>query len=262
MFISKYEKKTLQQKVEDLSLLVAQTSDRAHKSEEKIVELSLKLSSIEEVQNQQRSMVTEVIEEFEDIDGLSDEIIAKITTCDTRLEELEKFLLSRFRNHDEIEKDLKFLSNASKNAVTDIVRLDKRFVNFVDSQNTNSTKIKEDIKVLANEQKMKNAKILFVEKSLEVTRAVLFGLKKEVANNKKNFHDDCKVAVNRDEPVFVFDSGQDLLNKVVKKAKKSYSTKGIKLGPLVKTPEAPWGLKKDGGPRKRPGRPPKRTTQS
>ena len=43
MFISKYEKETLQKKVEDLSLLVAITSDRAHKSEEKIVELSLKL---------------------------------------------------------------------------------------------------------------------------------------------------------------------------------------------------------------------------
>jgi hypothetical protein len=26
--------------------------------------------------------------------------------------------------------------------------------------------------------------------------------------------------------------------------------------PLVKTPEAPWGLKLDGTPRKRPGRPP------
>ena len=262
MFISKYEKETLQQKVENLSLLVAQTSDRAHKSEEKIVELSLKLLSIKEVQSQQRSMVTEVIEEFEDIDGLSDEIIAKITTCDTRLEELEKFLLSRFRNHDEIEKDLKFLSNASKNSVADILRLDKRFNNFFDSQSINSAKIKEDIKVLANEQKMKNAKILFVEKSLEVTRAVLFGLKKEVMTNKKDFHNLCKVSVTRDEPVFVFDSGQDLLNKVVSKVKKSNSLKGRKLGPLLKTPEAPWGLKLDGGPRRRPGRPPKTTTQS
>ena len=26
-------------------------------------------------------------------------------------------------------------------------------------------------------------------------------------------------------------------------------------GPVAKTPEAPWGLKRDGNPRKRPGRP-------
>jgi hypothetical protein len=262
MFISKYEREALQEKVENLSLLVAQTSDRAHKSEEKILELSLKLLSIEEVQSQQRSMVAEVVEDFQDIDGLSDEIIAKITTCDSRLESLENYFSSRYRHCDEVDKELKFLSNASRNTVTDILSLDKRFVNFVDSQKDNSTRIKEDIKVLANEQKMKSAKILFVEKSLEVTRAVLFGLKKEVMTNKKDLHNLCKIAVTRDEPVFVFDSGQDLLNKVVKKAKKSYSTKGIKLGPLVKTPEAPWGLKKDGGPRKRPGRPPKITTQS
>lgn len=32
-------------------------------------------------------------------------------------------------------------------------------------------------------------------------------------------------------------------------------TKSVKLHiPLVKTKEAPWGLKKDGNPRKRPGR--------
>jgi hypothetical protein len=160
-----------------------------------------------------------------------------------------------------VDKELKFLSNASRNAVTDILSLDKRFVNFVESQKDNSTKIKEDIKVLANEQKMKGAKILFVEKSLEVTRAVLFGLKKEVMTNKKDFHNLCKVAITRDEPVFVFDSGQDLLNKVVSKVKRSYPTKGIKLGPLVKTPEAPWGVKKDGGPRRRPGRPPKITNK-
>lgn len=262
MFISKYEKETLQKKVEDLSLLVAITSDRAHKSEEKILELSLKLLSIEEVQSQQRSMVTEVIEEFEDIDGLSDEIIAKITTCDTRLEELENFLVSRFRNHDEMEKDLKFLSNASKNVLADIVRLDKRFNNFFDSQSTNSAKIKEDIRVLANEQKMKNEKIISIEKSLLMTKGILFGLKQEVMTNKKDFHDLCKVAVTRNEPVFALNSGQDLPKKVVEKAKRNYPTRGIKLGPLVKTPEAPWGVKKDGSPRRRPGRPRKTTTQS
>jgi hypothetical protein len=31
--------------------------------------------------------------------------------------------------------------------------------------------------------------------------------------------------------------------------------------PLVKTPEAPWGLKLDGTPRKRPGIPPKTTSK-
>lgn len=39
-----------------------------------------------------------------------------------------------------------------------------------------------------------------------------------------------------------------------KTAKKSGRRKGKK-APLVRTPEAPWGLKKDGSPRKRPGRP-------
>ena len=57
----------------------------------------------------------------------------------------------------------------------------------------------------------------------------------------------------------------DLLRAEIQELKNSKPVEAIKVvktrkayrpPPLVKTPEAPWGLKLDGTPRKRPGRPP------
>jgi hypothetical protein len=252
MFISKYEKEKLQQKVEDLSLLVTQATDRAQKSEEKISELLSKLSSIEEMQIQQRLKTIEVIEEIEDIEGLSDEITTKISTCDLRIEGMEKFFAARYRHYDELEEKFKA---SSKTNQKDLLALEKRLDNFIDRQNVVNTKSGEQIKILADDQKMKYEKVLAVERLLEVTRGVLFGLKKDMAISKKDFNDLCKIAVIREEPVFVLDGGQESPEKPVVKTRKTRSTKGVKLGPLVKTPEAPYGLKKDGTPRKRPGFP-------
>jgi hypothetical protein len=154
-----------------------------------------------------------------------------------------------------MSKDVKFLLNASNDAATGISRVERRLDNFVDIQNANGAKFKEQIKMLDNEQKAKNEKIVNTEKGLAITRGVLFALKDEVATNKKDLHDFRKIAVIREEPVFVLDGGQASPEVVTVKAKKTRSTKGIVLGPLAKTPEAPYGLKKDGTPRKRPGRP-------
>ena len=123
MFISKYEKEKLQQKVEDLSLLVTQATDRANKSEEKISALLLKLTSIEEIQTQQRRKTIEVAEEIEDIEGLSDEITTKIATCDLRIEGMEKFFAARYRHYDELEEKFKA---SSKTNQKDILDLEKR----------------------------------------------------------------------------------------------------------------------------------------
>jgi hypothetical protein len=254
MFISNYEKETLQKKVESLSVLLTQASERAQKYEEKIIELSLKLSGVEQLQIQQQLKLVEVIEEIEDIDGLSDEIIERIQKCDRRAEAVEKHVAMRYRDHDDMSKDVKFLLNASNDAATGITRVERRLDNFVDIQNANGAKFKEQIKMLDNEQKAKNEKIVNTEKGLAITRGVLFALKDEVATNKKDLHDFRKIAAIREEPVFVLDGGQAPPEMVTVKAKKPRSTKGIILGPLVKTPEAPWGMKKDGAPRKRPGR--------
>jgi hypothetical protein len=154
-----------------------------------------------------------------------------------------------------MSKDVKFLLNASNDAATGISRVERRLDNFVDIQNANGAKFKEQIKMLDNEQKAKNEKIVNTEKGLAITRGVLFALKDEVATNKKDLHDFRKIAAIREEPVFVLDGGQASPEVVTVKAKKTRSTKGIILGPLARTPEAPWGMKKDGTPRKRPGRP-------
>ena len=241
MFISKYEKEKLQQKVDDLSLLVTQATDRANRSEEKILELSSKLLSIEEVQMKHRLKVTEVINEFDEIEGLSDEVVAKITTCDSRIQGLENFFASRYRHYDDMDKELQSLSKTSKGATIDISGLTERLDKFIDRQNLCNSKFGEHIKTLFADQKM--------------TRGILFGLKQDVTDNKKDFHKLCKIAVTRDDPVFVFEGEKNLPAKVVGKTRKIKSTKGIKAGPLVKTLEAPWGVKKDGSPRKRPGRP-------
>ena len=241
MFISKYEKEKLQQKVEDLSLLVTQATDRANKSEEKISALLLKLTSIEEIQTQQRRKTIEVAEEIEDIEGLSDEITTKIATCDLRIEGMEKFFAARYRHYDELEEKFKA---SSKTNQKDILDLEKRLDNFIDRQNPINSKVEEQLKILANDQKMKYEKVLAVERLLEVTRAVLFGLKKDVAISKKDFNDLCKIAVTRDDPVFTLTSPE----APTKADDKEVAPPSIKL-------EAPWGYKKDGTPRKRPGRP-------
>jgi chromosome segregation ATPase len=255
MFISNYEKETLQKKVENLSVLLTQASERAQKYEEKIIELSLKLSGVEQLQIQQQLKLVEVIEEIEDIDGLSDEIIERIQKCDRRAEAVEKHVAMRYRDHDDISKDVKFLLNASNDAATDIQKVERRLDNFVDIQNANSAKVKEQIKMLDKEQKTNNEKIVSTEKGLTITRGVLFALKDEVATNKKDLHDFRKIAAIREEPVFVLDGGQASPEVAAVKAKKISPLKGIKRGPFVKTPEAPWGMKKDGTPRKRPGYP-------
>ena len=256
MFISNYEKETLQKKVEGLSVLLTQASERAQKYEEKIIELSLKLSGVEQLQIQQQLKLVEVIEEIEDIDGLSDEVIERIQKCDRRAEAVEKHVALRYRDHDDMEKHVKFLLKASNDAAADIQKIERRLDNFVDIQNANGAKFKEQIKMLDNEQKAKNEKIVNTEKGLAITRGVLFALKDEVATNKKDLHDFRKIAVIREEPVFVLDGGENPPKKVAVNKRKTRSTKGIKLGPMVKTPEAPYGLKKDGTPRKRPGRRP------
>jgi chromosome segregation ATPase len=230
MFISKSEKEELQQKVLDLSL---------------------KLSSIEEMQLAQELRTIKVIKEFEEIEGLSEKIISKITNCDLRAEGLENFFAARYRLYDDVEKDLTSLTKASKNLASNIASLENRFDDFVGMQNANSEKVKDRVRMLDNEQKIKNAKLVSIEKSLEITRGVLFALKNEVAANKKDLHDFRKIAVIREEPVFALVAPE----KIAVKAKKISPLKGIKLGPYTKTPEAPWGLKLDGTPRKRPGRP-------
>jgi chromosome segregation ATPase len=255
MFISNYEKETLQKKVESLSVLLTQASERAQKYEEKIIELSLKLSGVEQLQIQQQLRLVEVVEEIEDIDGLSDEIIERIQKCDRRAEAVEKHVAMRYRDHDDVAKHVKFLLSASNDAAADIQKVERRLDNFVDIQNANSAKVKEQIKMLDNEQKAKNEKIVNTEKGLAMTRGVLFALKDEVATNKKDLHDFRKIAAIREEPVFVLDGGKESLEMAAVKAKKISPLKGIKRGPFVKTPEAPWGMKKDGTPRKRPGYP-------
>jgi chromosome segregation ATPase len=241
MFISKYEKEKLQQKVEDLSLLVTQATDRANKSEEKISALLLKLTSIEEIQIQQRRKAIEVAEEIEDIEGLSDEITTKIATCDLRIDGLEKFFAARYRHYEEMEEKFKASSKENQKEFSNYV---KRLDNFIDRQNVVNSKVEEQLKILANDQKMKYEKVLAVERLLEVTRAVLFGLKKDVAISKKDFNDLCKIAVTRDDPVFTLTSPE----APTKADDKEVAPPSIKL-------EAPWGYKKDGTPRKRPGRP-------
>jgi HD superfamily phosphohydrolase len=255
MFISNYERETLQKKVESLSVLLTQALERAQKSEEKITELSSKILGIEDLQIQQQLKLVEVIEEIEEIDGLSDEIIERIKNCDSRAEAVEKHVALRYRDHDDMEKHVKFLLNASNDAASDIQKVERRLDNFVDIQNANSAKVKEQIKMLDNEQKAKNEKIVNTEKGLLMTRGVLFALKDEVAANKKDLHNFRKIAAIREEPVFVLDGGNTPPKEVAVKKRKTRSTIGIILGPLVKTPEAPYGLKKDGTPRKRPGRP-------
>lgn len=255
MFISKYEKDELHKKVEALSLLVAQATERAQKSEEKAIELSLKISGMEQLQIQHQLKLAELLEATEEIDGWSDDIAEGIKKCDSRVEEIQKYLGLHHRVHDDMEKEIKFLASANKNANAEILRIEKRFDTFVDAQNVSHAKVKENIKILAADQKMKHEKISTVEKILEITRAILFGLKKDVGNNRKDFLDLCKIAVTRDEPVFELDGGQQPPEKPAIKKRRTRSTKGIKLGPLVKTPEAPYGLKKDGTPRKRPGFP-------
>ena len=241
MFISKYEKEKLQQKVEDLSLLVTQATDRANKSEEKISALLLKLTSIEEIQIQQRRKAIEVAEEIEDIEGLSDEITTKIATCDLRIDGLEKFFAARYRHYEEMEEKFKASSKENQKEFSNYV---KRLDNFIDRQNVVNSKVEEQLKILANDQKMKYEKVLAVERLLEVTRAVLFGLKKDVAISKKDFNDLCKIAVTRDDPVFTLTAPE----APTKADDKEVEPPSIKL-------EAPWGYKKDGTPRKRPGRP-------
>ena len=66
MFISKYEKDELHKKIDALSLLVAQATERAQKSEEKAIELSLKISSMEQLQIQQQLKLVEALEEVEE----------------------------------------------------------------------------------------------------------------------------------------------------------------------------------------------------
>lgn len=254
MFISKSEKEELQQKVEDLLHLATQATERAQKSEEKISELSSRLLNLQEVQIEQQLRTIKVIEEFQEIEGLSDKIVEKITTCDSRVEGMEKFFASRYRHYDEMDKDVESLVKDSKNANTAILGLAKRLDNFIDRQNLGNTKTGDQIKMLSNDQKVQFEKILAVERTVAMTRGILFEVKKETTTNKKDLQDLCKIAVTRDEPVFALTSGEELSEKPAVKAKKIRSTKGIKLGPLVRTPEAPWGLKLDGKPRKQPGR--------
>ena len=177
MFISKSEKEELHQKIERLKFLVGQASDRAQNSEEKLLELSMKIS------------------------GLQDGVI---------------------------QQQLKT-------------------VEFID-------KLREQMRALYNDQKMKQEKVLAVEKLLEMTRGVLFSLKKEVSINRGDLLNLSKIAVVREEPAFALDGGEKPPEVKAVKTRRTRSTKGIKIGPLVTTPEAPWGLKKDGTPRKRPGR--------
>jgi chromosome segregation ATPase len=262
MFISKYEKEKLQRKLEELSLLVTQATDRAQKSEEKVLELSLKLSSIEDKQNKDRKKTVEVVKELEEIEGLSDEITTKIATSDIRLNGLEKFFAARYRHYDDLEDSFKALSSANEKIISG---LERRLDNFIDRQNPINTKVEEHLKILTTDQKMKYEKVLAVERLLEVTRGVLFGLKKDMAISKKDFNDLCKIVVTRDEPIFALAAAEvqpekvvekvaeEVVEKPVQKVRKTRSTKGIKLGPLIRTPEAPWGIKKDGTPRKRPG---------
>jgi hypothetical protein len=262
MFISKYEKEKLQRKLEELSLLVTQATDRAQKSEEKVLELSLKLSSIEDKQNKDRKKTVEVVKELEEIEGLSDEVTTKIATCDIRLNGLEKFFAARYRHYEEMEE--KFKASCKENQ-KEFLGYSKRLDNFIDRQNIINTKVEEHLKILTTDQKMKYEKVLAVERLLEVTRGVLFGLKKDMAISKKDFNDLCKVVVIRDEPIFALAAAEvqpekvaekvveEVVEKPVQKTRKTRSTKGIKLGPLIRTPEAPWGIKKDGTPRKRPG---------
>lgn len=259
MFISKYEKEALQEKVEKLSLLVTQASDRAQKAEEKILQMSLKISSIEEAHIQNRLKTVEVIEELQEIDGLSDEITEKITNFDSRVDEIETFLISHIGNFREIERELKELSSARKK---DLSSFNKKFDDFSESHNAAIAKAREQIKMVFADQKMKYEKVLSIEKLLEITRGVLFGLKKEVSAGKKDFDSLCKIAVTRDEPVFALSADNESSKKPDVKERKTRSTKGIKLGPLIRTPEAPWGVKKDGTPRNRPGRASKTKTVS
>jgi hypothetical protein len=250
MFISKYEKEELQKKIENLSLLVTQTTDRAQKSEEKLLELSMQLLVVEEMQIQQKLKIIEVIEEIEDIEGLSDAVTAKITNCDSRVDGLENFFAARYRHYDDVEKDLKYLTKANKNLASNISSVENRFDDFFVEQNSNSSKVGEQIKMLSSDQKVQFQKILAVERTVAMTRGILFEVKKEATTNKKDLQDLCKIAVTRDEPVFVLEPPK----VAAAKARKSRSTKGVKLGPLAKTPYAPWGLKLDGTPRKRPGK--------
>ena len=262
MFISKYEKEKLQRKLEELSLLVTQATDRAQKSEEKLLEVSAKLSSIEDKQTKDRKKTVEVVKELEEIDGLSDEITTKIATCDIRLDGLEKFFAARYRHYEEMEE--KFKASCKENQ-KEFLGYSKRLDNFIDRQNIINTRVDEQLKILATDQKMKYEKVLAIERTLEMTRGVLFGLKKDVTANKKDFQDLCKIAVTRDEPIFALAAAEvepekvvekvaeEVVEKPVQKTRKTRSTKGIKLGPLIRTPEAPWGIKKDGTPRKRPG---------
>lgn len=254
MFISKSEKEDLQKKVENLSVLLNQALNRAQKSEEKISELSSKLSGLEEMQVQQQLKIIGVMKEFEEIDGLSEKIIERITNCDSRAEGLEKFFASRYRHYDDMDKELKSLSSASKKATENFASIEKKFENFVDSQAIFNAKAKEQIKILASGQQMKNERVFAVERLLDTTRGVLFGLKKDMAANKKDFNDLCKIAVTRDEPAFALDGGQESPEKATRKPRKSGSTKDTTPVELVTTPEAPYGLKKDGTPKKRPGR--------
>ena len=254
MFISKYEKDELHKKIDALSLLVAQATERAQKSEEKAIELSLKISSMEQLQIQQQLKLVEALEEVEEIDGLSDDMFERLKKYESRADAMEKHVAKRYRDHDEMNTDIKFLTNASKNATTDISRLEKRFDTFVDAQNVSHAKVKENMKILAADQNTKHEKISSIERSLEATRAILFGLKKDLGNNRKDLLELCKIAVTRDDPVFALDGGQDA-PKTVASEDKPISTEGVNIESLIKAPEAPYGLKKDGTPRKRPGRP-------
>jgi chromosome segregation ATPase len=253
MFISKYEKDELHKKIDALSLLVAQATERAQKSEEKAIELSLKISSMEQLQIQQQLKLVEALEEIEEIDGLSDDMFERIKKYESRAEAVEKHVALRYRVHDDMDREIKILTNASKNATTDISRLEKRFDTFVDAQNVSHAKVKENMKILAADQNTKHEKISSIERSLEATRAILFGLKKDLGNNRKDLLELCKIAVTRDDPVFALDGGA--APKTVASEDKPTPTEGVNTEPLTKAPEAPYGLKKDGTPRKRPGRP-------
>ena len=257
MFISKHEKEEIQQKIESLSLLAAQASDRAQKSEEKILELSLKISGLQEAQLQQHLKTIEVIEEFHAINGLSEDIIEKIKKFDSRVDSVEGFIATSLRRYEDMEKEQKSLHNTIKNTTRELLIIDKKVDDFVVAQNMTNEKARGQMKLLYNDQKDTHEKAFSTERLLNSTRAILFGLKNDVAINKDAFQNLCKIAVTRDEPVFVLKAEEAPTKKQNEKARKSNSTKGIKLGPLLKTPEAPWGVKKDGTPRNRPGRPSK-----
>ena len=148
-----------------------------------------------------------------------------------------------------------FISKREKEGLQQkIESLTKRLDDFVGSQSANNDKVREQMRILYNDQKMKQEKVLAVEKLLEMTRGVLFSLKKEVSINRGDLLNLSKIAVVREEPAFALDGGEKPPEVKAVKTRKTRSTKGIKIGPLVTTPEAPWGLKKDGTPRKRPGR--------